>query len=141
MVIFSIPVPSEIAALLTRISQRPCLASIFAARAVTLASSPISTTMPQEVPPAALILAAAPFGDRFLDVGDHDMGALLGQPPRNTEADPLGAAGHHRNTAVQPLGRTFRHSLLLGFTGWFQETRRDQRQRDRKQQDQSHQGH
>src|SRR6185369_16202788 len=66
MVSFSIPVPSEIAALLTRISQRPCFASIFDASAATLESSPMSTMMPQAVPPAALILAAAPLATASL---------------------------------------------------------------------------
>ena len=109
MVICSIPVPSEIAALFTRISQRPCFSSIKAASAATLvvvADIDAETARPRA---ARAELSGRALRRLFLDVSDHDGGTLLGEPLGDAEADALGAACHHRDAAVQPPCRPFAH--------------------------------
>ena len=49
-----------------------------------------------------LHLGAALLGDGAIEIGDHHLGAGLGERLAAGEADGAAAAGHHRDAAVEP---------------------------------------
>src|SRR3954451_4717149 len=105
MVIVAMPVISRMAALLTRISQRPCRALTVSASAATEASSPMSTraakpsTSDAVSAAAGSAMVAVTGAGALVDVGDDHRRALACEPLGDCLSDAARRTGYQRHAS------------------------------------------